>query len=174
MPKIGRDKLQQPTLQPAQIIAFYIGEKLHQHIKKSDHETPPLKWCSMAALFAIQGQYEATHGIFPNWLKSSFIKRHTLTIYSLEWCRGYAERFLHKRENETLTIALYCAMENYNRMKKGARIDSQDLLNTAIKHKWSVDHTDDTLTKAANKIHKLHKRFEAFRNTAEGKSLGEV
>jgi len=174
MPKIGRDKLQHPTLQPAQMIAFYIGEKLHQHIKKSEHETPPLKWCSMAALFAIQGQHEATHRIFSDWLKSSFIKRHTLTIYSLEWCRGRAEKFLKKMQNETLVIALYCAMENYHRMNNGARIDSQDLLKTAKKHKFSTHHTDDTLTKAANKTHDLHERYEKFRNTDEGQYWGEV
>lgn len=174
MPKIGRDKLQKATLQPAQMIAFYIGEKLHSHIEKSELETPPLKWCSMAALFAIQGQYEATHGVFPDWLKHSFIKRHALTIYSLEWCRDYAERFLHKMENETLTTALYCAMENYQRMQNGERIDSQDLLETAIKHNWSVHHTDDTLTKAANKAHKLHEQFQKFRQSPEGQYWGEV
>jgi len=174
MPKIGRDKLQHTTLQPAQMIAFFIGEKLYEHIKKAEHETPPLKWCSMAALFAIQGQHEATHEIFSDWLKSSFLKRHTLTIYSLDWCRLHAEKFLNKMQNETLVTALYCAMENYHRMENGERIDSQDLLNTAKKYKFSRDHTDDTLTKAANKVHNLHERFEKFRNTTEGQYWGEV
>lgn len=168
MPKTGRDKLQRKTLIPARLLAFYFGEKLHKHIESKGAEVPPLKWCCMAALFAGQGQYENTHRLYPNWLEQSFIKRKDLTIYSMDWCYRKYLQFISKAENEVVVTALYCAFNNNQKMVEGGRIDSQDLLETAQKYEWSRDHTDDILTKAANKVQNLHENYIEFTSTQDG------
>jgi hypothetical protein len=170
MPKIGREKLQHPTTRPGQLLAFYFGEQLQKHL---GHKAPPLKWCSVAALFAIQGEHSDLHKVYPDWLASSFVKRKAITVYSLDWCLKKFDQFISKYENEAMTTALFCAMDNYCRIQNGERIDSQDLAATAEKYGWNHLFTDDTLTKAAKKVDALHKRFEAFRCTPAGHFWGE-
>lgn len=171
MPKIGRDKLQFPTTKPAQLLAFYHGELLQKHL---GDQAPPLKWCSMVALFAIQGEHPDLHKVYHSWLANSFMKHKELTIYSLEWCRLKFQSFHAKQQNEAMTTALFCAMDNRSKMKQGYRIDTQDLADTAKKYGWSCQFTDDTLTKAANKVHSLHARFKAFRKSPEGQFWGDT
>lgn len=191
--KTHREKLQVHTRNPAQLLAFYFGKRLHKHLLKQDSETP-LKWCCMAALFSINGQYAQTHSAYPNWLRDSFLKRHKVTIYSLEWCRKESEKFLRatdyrsegkpKYENHALLATIY--LREYE--KTGQPITPKltaSIVDYAEANGWTLDDgsageqedrnkRDDVFTKAEKKLHETWAQFCDFRKSPEGQFWGEV
>jgi hypothetical protein len=136
MPLTTRTILQHRRVRATQassVIPLYVGEKFYQHIKvelgkREDLgiETPSLEWCNQAANFAIFGDYEALHKVFPDWLKTQFINRKILIIEALHWCQDYWNKLLFTKSGDPKTkghmfVAALCYGDEVN-LKYNAEI----------------------------------------------------
>jgi hypothetical protein len=61
MPKYHREKFQHASMSPVEVLAFRIACKFKEYHAA---DAPPLKWWTVAALFAIHGEHPELHEFF--------------------------------------------------------------------------------------------------------------
>ena len=175
MPKTGRHQLQDRKINvnPASLIAFHCAKKFREY----HPDAPPLRWCWVVGLFALQGDHKSIHEFFPDeFLRESFLRRKDWTIFALDWIRSYydspfmyaakgrtgtADRERPKLQNHALLAALYACSDNRSKVWDGEPIDEQHLLEAAKKYGLSTDWTKDALSQAVKEFENLRAEYNS-------------
>jgi hypothetical protein len=168
MPKIGRTELQRGELNPAGLLAFHCAKQFREFNK----DAPPLRWCWLVGMFALQGEHEDLHKVYPDFLRVSFLKRKDWTIFGLDWMRSYfdskflfagksrADSRLPKEKNHAITAALFACFKYRGELESGSRtLDDQTLSEVAKELGLSVEWKGADLTKAVNFIKELRAEY---------------
>lgn len=200
MPKYHRENFQHATLNPVEVLAFRIANKFHEH---HPHAAPPLKWCTVAALFAIHGDHREVHEVFPEWLAQSFLKRKDWTIAALDFSRRELDRLMQDKQggpkisNHVFLAAGYASRDHEfahvracaQAVKEGTEPPTKEPLATddikavaahygfklsAYKSECAADEEADALKNGAKMFDRWHREFKAFRESEEGQFWGEV